>query len=528
MLRLNRHVVMFFVLTDLFWGKEVCNMNMFSKKGRTVMLTAAATGVTFGATMFAPVIPAFAETVTVKTADELKNALNNGADSIVVGSDIEGSFEVKSDTSIDLGGNTVNSSGHAFIVDKGANATITNGTITAGNKDAAVYNNGYTTLNVNITRTTSGSNSYYAILNHGEMTINGGTIQAPEDSGSSLIENGYYNYKSTNPDMGHVESVNAAEPTLTINGGNFSGGLIGIKTDEGGVTTINDGKFTNSDVVVQNWNKTTINGGEFESTGPEAILYSGLYNDKTAGALNIEGGKFTGASLVAASDQYTKGASVTLNNADITGVDKLFNRDTTENKPTLDAGDNNELPQITSAEVHDVINWDDKDDQDGVRPTVEQIKRMLTVKDENGNPLNATIDVTVDPDNPNRYLITFVYSADKFNSDGSPAELPDGVELTFDKDELKNAGYTVGYDGNLRTFSHIPEVVETEETEKTDTKETESDVELKKADDVSYSTSTAVSPKTGDKSTVALYTLIAVSAAGACAVAWTIKRKLEK
>ena len=360
------------------------------------------------------------------------------------------------------------------------------------------------------------------------MTINGGTIQAPEDSKSSLIENGYYSYKSTDPNSGHVEGVNAAEPTLIINGGNFSGGLIGIKTDEGGVTTINDGKFTNSDVVVQNWNKTTIKGGEFESTGPEAILYSGLYNDKTAGTLNIEGGKFTGASLVAASDQYTKGASVTLNNADITGVDKLFNRDTTENKPTLDAGDNNELPQVTSAEVHDVINWDDKDDQDGVRPTVEQIKKMLTVKDKNGNPLNATIDVTVDPDNPNRYLITFVYSADKFNSDGSPAELPDGVELTFDKDELKNAGYTVGYNGNFRTFSHIPEVVETEETEKTDTKETESDVELKKADDVSYSTSTAVSPKTGDKSTVALYTLIAVSAAGACAVAWTIKRKLEK
>ena len=77
------------------------------------------------------------------------------------------------------------------------------------------------------------------------MVINGGNISASESDGSSLIENGYYNYAASSPTSGYVPGVNKEFPTLIINDGSFAGGLITVKTDEGGITVINDGTFSN-------------------------------------------------------------------------------------------------------------------------------------------------------------------------------------------------------------------------------------------------------------------------------------------
>ena len=165
-------------------------MKNFAQKGKVVAATVAATGVTFAGAIFTYMTPTLADTVTVKTAAELKTALDNKANQIVVGADIEGSFEIKKDsnTTIDLGGYTVTSNGHAFIVESGAKVSINNGKIAAQNKDAAIYNNGYTTLNVNITSSDdNGKNNYYAILNHGEMVIEGGSVESTRKQGSSLI-----------------------------------------------------------------------------------------------------------------------------------------------------------------------------------------------------------------------------------------------------------------------------------------------------------------------------------------------------
>ena len=257
------------------------SMKNFSKKGKVVATAVTATGVTFAGAIFTFMTPTLADTVTVKTATELKTALDNKANQIVVGADIEGSFEIKKDsnTTIDLGGYTVTSNGHAFIVESGAKVSINNGKIVAQNKDAAIYNNGYTTLNVNITSSNDGANSYYAILNHGEMVIEGGSVESTRKKGASLIVNGYYNYNSTNPLIGHVAGTNSPNPTLTINDGLFLGGLITVKTDDGGITTINSGKFVNNSdanddvVVIENWNKTTINGGEFEGNGTHSTIF---------------------------------------------------------------------------------------------------------------------------------------------------------------------------------------------------------------------------------------------------------------
>lgn len=256
-------------------------MGNFSKKGKAVVFTAAATGATFAATMFAPMSLVFADTTaTVMTAEELTEALANGVDNITLGANITGSFTVSDTTgktTIDLGGYTLSSLGetspaHAITVNIGAEADISNGTIVANKKDAAIYNNGYTTINANVTHTGIATTSFYAILNHGDMVINGGNISASKLSGSSLIENGYYNYAASSPTSGYVPGVNKEFPTLTINGGSFADGLITVKTDEGGITVINDGTFSNKNICIESWNDTTINGGQFTGAGNESVF----------------------------------------------------------------------------------------------------------------------------------------------------------------------------------------------------------------------------------------------------------------
>ena len=82
------------------------------------------------------------------------------------------------------------------------------------------------------------------------MTINDATVK--NNGGfSSAIRNG------------GDENCNDAS-NLTINDGNFSGGINSVKNDECGILTINGGTFSNtSQYVIMNWNKATINNGTF-------------------------------------------------------------------------------------------------------------------------------------------------------------------------------------------------------------------------------------------------------------------------
>lgn len=431
-------------------------MKNFAQKGKVVAAAVAATGVTFAGAIFTYMTPTLADTVTVKTAAELQTALDNKASQIVVGANIEGSFEIKkdSDTTIDLGGYTVTSNGHAFIVQSGAKASINNGKIAAQNKDAAVYNNGYTTLNVNITSSDdNGKNNYYAILNHGEMVIEGGSVESTRKQGSSLIVNGYYDYNSTNPLTGHVAGTNSANPTLTINDGLFSGGLITVKTDDGGITTINGGRFVNNSdatddvVVIENWNKTIINGGEFEGNGTHStILYPGqIDTPQNVGELTITGGKYIGSTLIATGEIRNKSAKIIIKNADISRVGKMFSAPNSGFVPGTDStgsmvieNSSTIMTQFTSAEFKQAITWDDGNDKDKVRPTAEQIKNMLAVvSKDSGTPLTANIEVTVDPDDANRYLVTYKYSVDKYNADGTEVTTLPVAEPSLMKLQLK-------------------------------------------------------------------------------------------
>lgn len=133
-------------------------------------------------------------------------------------------------------------------------------------------------------------NGYYTLLNHGTTTINGGIVSCPGNY-SSLIENGYYDYGSTNPDKGYVEGVNAAEPTLVINGGTIINDYTTVKTDDGGVTTINGGNIRG--FVYHVGKKMTITGGHFStSNGDMNVQVVKLSEVLNAAECYISGGTF--------------------------------------------------------------------------------------------------------------------------------------------------------------------------------------------------------------------------------------------
>ena len=203
-----------------------------------------------------------------------------------------------------VSGNTITNNGTLSITGTGTVDNISHG-------KAAVYNNvgGTVTLNGgSYTRSketgqpTDGSakNSYYNIVNWGDMTINAGVEVTQNGNFSSMIENGFYN--------GNGKTNN---PKLTINGGTFSGGLNTVKNDDRGVLEIKDGTFTNvQQAAVLNWNETTIDGGTFQAnTGAQAVILNGQIDDAMdVGKLTINGGSFTASGSGTVIQEMTNGA----------------------------------------------------------------------------------------------------------------------------------------------------------------------------------------------------------------------------
>ena len=219
---------------------------------------------------------------------------------------------------LDLGNSKLtNKSGDTITVELGATLTVTgNGESadedgSAGTVDntthqkADIVNNGTVILNggwylrseeTGVNANTSGGNSYYNILNHGEMTINNDTMVMQEGKFSSLIVNGYYDYAGgSDSRQNYVDGINQAAPKLTINNGAFLGGVNTIKNDDGGELIINGGGFGNEEgCAVMNNNTATINGGRFIATG-NYVLYSRYINDTVnTGKLTVTDGQFEG------------------------------------------------------------------------------------------------------------------------------------------------------------------------------------------------------------------------------------------
>ena len=266
-------------------------------------------------------------------------ALKSG--NYVLSSDVtlsSGALTIAKDKTVtsDLAGHTLtNKPGkHTIIISLGGSLTITD-TVGTGRVDnvshgrAAVENSG--TVNIlggEYTRSQengqsssdNGGNSYYVLLNHGTMTIgqqgadNSGISVTQDGHYSSMIENGYQNYNSQ-----HNENTNAANPTLTIYGGMFSGGLNTVKNDDAGVLTIFGGTFENvTQTAVMNYNEATIYGGNFSSS-TNVFANTHINNDKDKGTLTIGGGTFScDKELITLGYGYTDAGTVTISDGDFT------------------------------------------------------------------------------------------------------------------------------------------------------------------------------------------------------------------
>lgn len=237
----------------------------------------------------------------VTTADQLKAEVAKGGD-ITLGADIEASIEIPAGVTVtlDLNGKTLTNEADKHTITNEGTLTIKgDGTVdNVSHARAAVYNKQGATATLSggkFTRSketgksdsVSGGNSYYNILNQGEMTINDGVEVSQTGHFSSLIDNGWYSGNE------NVKKINAK---LTINGGNFSGGLNTIKNDDFGDLAIKDGKFSNtSGAVVLNWNIANISGGSFEvADSAKSVIANGYGNaEMDKGELTITGGTFT-------------------------------------------------------------------------------------------------------------------------------------------------------------------------------------------------------------------------------------------
>lgn len=243
-----------------------------------------------------------ADTAThVNNPADLQTAVNTGGE-IVLDDDITASITIPADKNItlDLNGKTLtNEDGNHTITNEGTLTIKGDGTVdNVSHAKAAVYNKQGATATLSggkFTRSketgksdsVSGGNSYYNILNQGEMTINDGVEVSQTGHFSSLIDNGWYSGSE------NIKKINAK---LTINGGTFSGGLNTIKNDDFGDLAIKDGKFSNtSGAVVLNWNIANISGGSFEvADSAKSVIANGYGNaEMDKGELTITGGTFT-------------------------------------------------------------------------------------------------------------------------------------------------------------------------------------------------------------------------------------------
>ena len=219
---------------------------------------------------------------------------------------------------LDLNGKTLtNKTGeHTIIVENGATLTITgNGIVdNVSHGKGAIVNSGEVTLNGGTFKRSAekdtyspngnGGNSWYTIANYGTMEINTGVTVENAGGYSSMIRNG-----------GDV----TADCNLTIEGGNFAGGINTVKNDSFGVLTINGGNFSNTaQYVIMNWNKAEITAGTFRTLDTaSAVLFTSAYGGhaNTIGKLSISGGEFKHAGdtqemIVDHYDETNKGNAV--------------------------------------------------------------------------------------------------------------------------------------------------------------------------------------------------------------------------
>lgn len=263
-------------------------------------------------------------------------AANNG-DTVTLLTDTDEDITIAQDKDItlDLNGkkltnvasHTICNNGTLTINGEGTVDNVTHGTAALYNKGTVVVNGGTFDRSKENGQNEgeSGQNSWYTIKNVGTMTIKDGvTVQTAGNNTalgkfSSLVSNGYF-------DSGdYTANKGIDQPTLTINGGLFRGGLNTIKNDDRAKITIVNGTFTNYyQAVVMNHNVAEIKGGTFTAASDADSETYGIYNcgcaaDIDLGTLTVSGGTFTGATYAVA-DVSSQNATVNISDGKFAGT----------------------------------------------------------------------------------------------------------------------------------------------------------------------------------------------------------------
>ena len=260
-----------------------------------------------------------ADAVAAANNGDTVTLLTNTAEDITIAQDKDITLNLNGKKLTNVASHTICNNGTLTINGEGTVDNVTHGTAALYNKGTVVVNGGTFDRSKENGQNEgeSGQNSWYTIKNVGTMTIKDGvTVQTAGNNTalgkfSSLVSNGYF-------DSGdYTANKGIDQPTLTINGGLFRGGLNTIKNDDRAKITIVNGTFTNYyQAVVMNHNVAEIKGGTFTAASDADSETYGIYNcgcaaDIDLGTLTVSGGTFTGATYAVA-DVSSQNATVNI------------------------------------------------------------------------------------------------------------------------------------------------------------------------------------------------------------------------
>lgn len=237
------------------------------------------------------------EAINAAGSNDVVTLLCDTTESVVIGSGKEITLDLNGKTLTNVGKeHTITNNGKLTVTDSSASKSGAVDNVNHGK--AALFNAEGSTAELNggkflrseetgTDQDTSGGNSYYTIQNLGNMVINSGVTVENSGKYSSMITNGYY-------DISKIKDPKAA--ILTINGGNFRGGLWAVKNDDMAVMKINDGYFESHGLgAFLNNNVVEINGGTFVTDDDKLVLRNVYYNNTyNLGTAKIRNGNFTG------------------------------------------------------------------------------------------------------------------------------------------------------------------------------------------------------------------------------------------
>ncbi len=247
--------------------------------------------------------PTLADAIRAAGAGDTVRLLRNAQENVVL--------NAGKDIVLNLNGKTLTNDGlHSTIIAQiGSKLRVTgNGTVdNTAFQHASLFNNGGTVILDGGTfirseesgKTGIGGNTYYTVVNRGTMTINEGvTIENDNYNYSSLIVNGYNSTRTgfreidANISFGYIEGESSASPTLTINGGTFTGGKQALKNDTQGTAVITGGDFSSSTGnAVYNVGELKVEGGTFTATADGKFA---LRSASASGSATVTGGNFNG------------------------------------------------------------------------------------------------------------------------------------------------------------------------------------------------------------------------------------------